>query len=606
VNAFPTYLWKEWREQRATLGLLALALAVGVGVVVSTLPRTAAGDPLTFQCVQALALAATVFSVGADLLARERERGLRFLERQPAGLAAAFRAKLAFLVLAMGAALVFGALLALAAARLRTGAWPELPLDLEFAQWIGVLLVLPLWTFAVSAWMPTSALTLPASALLLAAFAWPAIPVILRYPLYRPTDAQVWIFAALCVLGAPASAWAAFVVGSRAGRTRRTAACAGLAVAALAFAPSWCWAGMRYLAARNAARNAPLEFRVAWVGTNGRYAFVNVQRSTLTGEDEDNPWSALVVDLADGSWRFAGARDASGFTMMRGVHRDGSVPESPCASPLILFNRTVEPWIEEQVDPLSAERLSAALPATPPRVTPASFGLAQDPPSWFVRAAGLGWRMQYRDGNRDRFRYLDAEGRVLTDEDLPRDEHGRTATLVLIRPGRWLMHGARGWRIFDPHSDVDEPWKHETRGEHLGAILDDGRAILVSGKRAHLIDVESGARHELRDPEGAPVETNRFHPATYAAWFAMPSDRASLVVIGDFDKTSRLAWLDPRCGTLIPGPMVMHGPMCDVPLLRVLWSDGPRAIVLEETRRIAFHDLERNERRVILEAADVR
>lgn len=596
MNVLSTYLWKEWREQRATLGLLALALTLGTTVVLATLPRAAAGDPITFLGVVVLSAAATVLSVGADLLSRERERGLRFLERQPAGLAAAFRAKLAFLVLAMGAALSFGVLLASCAAWLRGGTPPEL--DLGFAQPLGLILVLSLWTFAVSAWMPSSALTLPATALLLAALAWPALPVILRHPLYDPTETQVWIFAALGVLGAPASAWAAFVVGSRAGRTRSYAACAGLAVAAAAFAPSWVWAASRHLAARN----APLEFRVAWAGENGRFAFVNAARVDITGRDQDMPWTAVVVDLADGSWRFAGPRDASAFSPP--YRRDRSGTEWPCTGPLTLFDKSSgEPWGDRPIDPLTAEPCVAPAMDPAPTVGPSSFGLAEEPQAWSITSAGVGLRIQYGEGDRQRFRYLGRDGRLVSDEDLPRDEHGQVPTVVLARPGRWLVHGNRGWLLFDPEPGAFEPWRHKARAESLGPLLEDGGALLNAGDRVHLLDVESGMRCELLDPAGEPIASAYVQAPSGGPWSCVPADRASLLVqvveFQEAQEASRLAWFDPRARTLTPGPLTDE-------FLRILWSDGPRAIVLEGTQRIALHDLERNERRVILDAADVR
>ncbi|HVS19414.1 MAG TPA: hypothetical protein VMT18_12490, partial [Planctomycetota bacterium] len=440
-----------------------------------------------------------------------------------------------------------------------------------------------------------SALTLPATALLLAALAWPAFPVILRHSLYKPTDTQVWIFAALGVIGAPASAWAAFVVGSRAGRTRRAAACAGLAVAAAAFAPSWAWGASRHLAARN----APLQFHLAWAGVNGRYAFVNVGRGGVD-DDRDGRCSALVVDLADGSWRFAGPRDASAFLPLPSFRRDRSEPESPCDRPIVLKECTVEPWIESLVDPETAQPWGVRSVDVADGVSPSAFGLEQGPLTWSVTPAGVGLRLQYRDGNRTRFRYLDRSGLAVAEDALPRDEHDRAPKFVLIRPGRWLVHAPKGWLLFDPVTGSHERWSHCARNETIGSVLHDGRAVLLSGRRLHLLDVETGARTELRAQDGAPVEANIFQVPGGGPWSSLPADRPSLVSLGEFPYDSRLAWFDPTNAT------VKSGPSCGERFLRILWSDGPRAIVLEGTQRLAFHDLERNERRAILEAADVR
>lgn len=172
---------------------------------------------------------------------------------------------------------------------------------------------------------------------------------------------------------------------------------------------------------------------------------------------------------------------------------------------------------------------------------------------------------------------------------------------MLTRPGRWLVRGTRGWRLFDPASGAWEPWTHVARGESVGPILDDGRMLLSADGRVYFLDVESGERRELRDPAGAAVESRYVHSPDGSTRSDVASNQPSLLVLtGESMKTSRLAWLDPQAGTLTPGPLTHERS------LRILWSDGPRAIVLEGTQRIALHDHERNERRVILDAADVR
>lgn len=594
MNVLSTYLWKEWREQRATLAVLAAALCVGVASVLATLPRAAAADPLTFQCVVAGTLAAAILTVGADLLSRERERGLRFLERHPGGLATAFRAKLVFLLGVVALALAFGVLLAATAARLRTGAWPAAEVGLDFALSMGPLVVLSLWTFAASAWMPSSALALPAGALLLATLGWPVIPVLLREPGFQPTQAQVWTFAALCVVGAPASAWAAFVAASRAGGTRRAATIVGLTVAAAAFAPSWGWAAVRF----HAARNTPFELGPVWVGDNGRFAFVNARRPRALGDDE-LLHSALKVDLRDGSWTFAGERDSSAFTRTVQAMRQDTEPLSPTSETLALVLQRDGTWPQVLIDPLSGEVVERESEPDVAGVTPADFGLEVQPKGWSVGRAGIGLRLRYGlDGVEGMLtRTLAPDGRIARSEDLPRDAFGHALTFLLVRPGRWLARDTRGWSLFDPETGTLERLDVLGPKEFLGPLLDDGRALLQSQDRLFVLDLESGGRTpiELLDPE--PLRVRSVHGTT-GTFGCVPAGRPALVVVMD-GRTSRLGWLDISARTL------RTGPSCGDLHLGVLWSDGPRAIVLEDAQRIAFHDLERNERRVILDAADV-
>src|SRR5687768_3901534 len=166
MNTLSTYLWKEWREQRATLAALALLLALGIAAVIGALPRTLANDPLVFQGAVAIAVLAAIMSTGSDLLAREHGgAALRFLERMPAGLQTAFRAKLVFFFGALAAAAAYGALVALAAAFVRSGSAPRALLDGSAPWLIGLLLLVSTWVFAASAWMPASALTFPGTVL---------------------------------------------------------------------------------------------------------------------------------------------------------------------------------------------------------------------------------------------------------------------------------------------------------------------------------------------------------------------------------------------------------------------------------------------------------
>ena len=76
------YFWKEWREQRGPLAVLAVVLLCAVAIVTAILPRETLFHPVSCAGVVGLTVLAMLMSVGSDLLARERQHGaIGFLER---------------------------------------------------------------------------------------------------------------------------------------------------------------------------------------------------------------------------------------------------------------------------------------------------------------------------------------------------------------------------------------------------------------------------------------------------------------------------------------------------------------------------------------------
>ena len=598
MSPLSTYLWKEWREQRATLAVLAVALLVGITAVVAALPKSFASDPLVFQGSVAIALLATLMSTGSDLLARERSgTGLGFLERLPAGLATAFCAKLVFFALALAAAALYGALLATAAALIRSGELPSRLLE-GAAPWIlAALIGLSLWVFAVSAWMPASALTFPGTVLLLAALAWPAVLAVKGDSLFRPTPDQGLAFALLCLSGAPVSAWAAFVVGSRLGRPRRWAALGGLAVAALFFAPTWAWAARRYASLVN----APFEIIAGWVGANGRFAFLDLTRPPPAGVDAaaSGVWdrcTALVVDLEERSWRLAGELDASAFLSASGprIH----LPEVELSAPLRLLSDTDSPGAESAVvllDKQSARVLGPDESRAPPdpQVSSRDFGLEGDPEWYSIYPAGSGHRLSYADGKRRVELYRQGDGAEVFDaEDLPLGETGRALYDVRVRRGRWIARDVRHWVWVDPRTGECGRLEHIRKDEWLGPLLQDDRVVVVSAGRVELLDPDSGVRVALGLRGDPPFEIRSLHPGSGFAWSPLPVASPTVVLVSSA-REMRLALLDVSAGTLVLGPSRGGG------LLALLWSEPPQAIVLEDRQRLVRYDFENDEREVL-------
>jgi hypothetical protein len=95
VSTFRLHLWREWREHRATLLFLTLALPLLSGLAALRLPRRFVGDPWMACAMIAVFVVVFLAAVGGELLGRERRGpGLRWLERLPGGLGQAFAAKL--------------------------------------------------------------------------------------------------------------------------------------------------------------------------------------------------------------------------------------------------------------------------------------------------------------------------------------------------------------------------------------------------------------------------------------------------------------------------------------------------------------------------------
>src|SRR5262245_28027647 len=151
MQALRLHVWREWREHRFALLALAAALPVCTSLLSMTLGRGSLGDLFRLGVTLAF-MAVFLVVVGGELLGGERRSGgSTWLERQPAGLVTAFRAKLVFfLVSIVGAAAVGWCTTWL------IGVSRHAPLG-RTMDWgtrlcILIAIVWSLWTFAVSAW----------------------------------------------------------------------------------------------------------------------------------------------------------------------------------------------------------------------------------------------------------------------------------------------------------------------------------------------------------------------------------------------------------------------------------------------------------------------
>ena len=330
---------------------------------------------------------------------------------------------------------------------------------------------------------PSGALTFPATVFFLVCLAWPALlaaksnPV--SAPLFWPTQWQSIVFFVLTIAGAPVSAWAAFVIGSNRGRSRRRAGLVGLSVAALFFLPAWAWAGLRYAQLKR----APFKIESVAMGTGGNYAFVNLVRhptqDPLSRTDNNLHYSALLVDITNREWRLAGKLDRSAFVPEHAYQRSKALLDSDCPR-FFLVDRSVNGEPVQGWDGLTARVSENCEPTRTPAYGPypADFGVLKPPAGYRVHWAGLGHELRFRDDDRDIVQIFrdPLSGLVLDSAEIQSELNWIS---VRIRKDRWLCshHGGLTW--VDPSSGETTETGCDTSGLLLGPSITDGRVVLI-------------------------------------------------------------------------------------------------------------------------------
>jgi len=322
MNLLPTWLWKEWRDQRSVVVATALALPLLTLLFEFSLPMFADHPAVPFIAAL-VAFTIVVLALYGDVFAGEERRGtIAFLRRQPGGWWPPFAAKFLFLALVTvvicGEAFGFAALasrLLHGAARASFDARRGLD-EKDVAGWLAVLLtllVVPGWTIVVSIWFPRSVVALPGAAVVLVLFAAPiALTVAFNDGLWPKVTEVFWVLG-LSVAAVPFIAAISFARGRAVERGAWRAGVVG-AIATLAlFSPAYAWTAKRACDYRSVEPLAE-SFRISSINclaTNGRLAWVTVFHSPreivssfqIGRTSGDGPEHALCVDLADGTWR---------------------------------------------------------------------------------------------------------------------------------------------------------------------------------------------------------------------------------------------------------------------------------------------------------------
>ncbi|MEM8883822.1 MAG: hypothetical protein AAGD14_07135 [Planctomycetota bacterium] len=300
MRTFLQYLWKEWRDARAIILGIAVAIPLLLAGAKLLLPSHSSSGAVFVNVATWGSLALAVLAFATDLFAGEvRRNRMRFLARLPAGLGVVFAAKLLMLLLTVPGFTLYGYVWS----SMLTG-WPELRLDETlFPVALGFYAV-P-WIFAASCWLPRGALAVPAGALVLALFSLPIYLAHLWFPEYKPEFVDFAGAALVTLIGAFFATGFSFIRGYRHGGGFLAAGWRGLLVLLVFFVPVYGYGGYRmqeWYAFDPLSREFHLEQMIR--SSNERFYYLTGRMVQLDGRK--GPHRMIVFDAGSGDWEAVG------------------------------------------------------------------------------------------------------------------------------------------------------------------------------------------------------------------------------------------------------------------------------------------------------------
>ena len=484
------YLWQEWRDHRAVIAGLVLAVPVLMGVAAFSLPYKAFEAALFTQITAGACLLIAMIAVCTELVPGERRRGtLGFLRRLPAGLTAPFAAKLLFYVAVAAFFLAYGWAAGGLTSRAVAGAFPWPPKVPTLFFWF--FAVLAVWVFAASCGLTRGMLAIPAAIFLIVGVAAPVVPFVEKTQL----QCKDWFNAGSVVLwtgGGVLTALLAFLSGGSGGRALGW--CLGGAVACAL--PYWAEAA-RDVHAYYTDREPRISDAV--VGPDGAFAFVNryyrLPGYDGYGRERMAGMAPAIVDLRTGAardvetasrppWGTAfHSRWSQGLPQypvayLYGVAAyDASTGEKVDENPLPAIERAATTlrlpdgrtaWIQGGDLFVDGEAVDSGFATW---ASPAGFGVFQERRAYFDFTRMTRYRRR----------------------DLPLRGHQ-----VLIRPGRWLVWKTppgKGteWHLLDPEGRELSFAVGLHPRDSVFTVHDDGRVwAWREGTGLRLLDPETG------------------------------------------------------------------------------------------------------------------
>ncbi|MCB9914579.1 MAG: hypothetical protein H6828_05450 [Planctomycetes bacterium] len=601
MNAGHAHLWREWREHRRALVFLAVCLAFAAAALSTLVPMTALRGPEPVRWCAVLVAGTVLVSVGSDLFARERQRGTSaWLARLPHGLERAFAAKLAFFALLVLGTVAYGLALGYAVALARTGYLPAHVLD-DLNPWsVALATLLLVWVFAASAWVKSSALSVPVAALFLALVGGPAWWMVSHAGTFGLSRASLDVQLGCFALGAVASAWVAFVRGELRRGARTSALAASLGVAALSFAPSWAWAGQKYLDLQVTTPRAV----GAYLGRGERFAFVNVANElpndprTRFGSLE----AAVLVDLETGERRTVGSSSRSTWQTPRRFNHGGGLvdgarlPYAELWDVPVLGTDFTKRWfagdtaLELDAQPEAPELLDEL--GWPPASRPSADEV------YTAVSAGRGYCLRIHHSDDDRYRMLHWDPVTGICVDLSASLGLSAADGVLsayVRDGCWLVQLRSAppcW--YDPATQTLERAEEIAPDDLVCGVYDDGTLLLLREGVPVRLDPVSGevrALHVIGTASEAPRLT---HLSGTSALLRSNGHEVFQASGPDYQKRAALVVLDARADTLeFLGDDTAMGSW--------VLARGERRTLVSDARGLLCVDRDSGERRRVLE-----
>ena len=623
MSCLRIHLWREWRQHRRSLGLLVLFNVLLLGLALLGIPKGRVFYPevVFLGAFTSLGMAALV--VGADLFPSERNQGTEtFLHRLPGGLASAFWAKLSFLGLLSVGSLVVGASLGLGLCFLRGDASVLGALhDQAHLQYALFALLLSsaavLCIFAVSSWLKSASLGLPAAALFLLCVGLPGWVMQRRVHGGFVEHALVWWTLCLFLLGAVACAYVSFVIGIRRARWRPLWTSLSVLMASLAFAPSWVWAGQNYLD-RN---RSQLSVRNVKVGERQRFAFINLQRRPVHHWADTQVWSSTAVrlDLQSGRAQLAGRLDDSQWS--GGQEWGWLGPISRKAGwPMVLLQNglyfekgslvAVNPQRSIAFDAQSGEPLEGGTDVLR-REALDRFGvpaeILRESEFLYLSSMGTGFGLECSEpGVSSDLLWDPATGLIVNHAALKAGQdsaapgpYRRKYENVFVQPGRWLAKtpaGAYEW--LDPVTQAAEPVPSMGKGFELEAQFDDGSLLHRKEHRLHRLWPSSGREQECRliGFEGIDLERASWHKG-YSLLSSQAKSVFTLRLNGELPLQG-LALFDPWDTSLRLLHMApLHGNGC----FSIQATGDGYALLQEGAGRLHWFDPEQGELRLLFD-----
>jgi len=490
-----THIWKEWREQRASLAQITIVVAIGFVMAALLLPTELLENAVVGHIAASIPLIILCGTVVPDLLSRERKKGgLEFLARTPGGLRNAWMAKLVFAILIVVATALGGEfatqLIFEPLESVNRTIWT--PLGDPTALLIIVTLIV--WTFATSAWLSNGLLALPCAVILTMATIAPALWMSTGFNASRVQG----IFYALVPLGAAiglCGSWFAFVSGPRRGRSNRWITAVGAGCCVLGLVPSLAPAAIR-------ASFPPRECFVQPVALNddGTFLFNRVIRTTADGDDDHV--TAFEVDLATRRVRQLG-EDGERVAFQRGHQMRHTPP---------LQWRGLDAQVVRVSDfrSIVLPQSDAAAPRHHP--SPADFGRADVTSRFAVGCEGSGHSLAVHQGQSTTRYFRDRSGeRVFSLEQLTALAPELSITSAVVTASdTWLVRDAQFvWWWLDVRDGSHE--RCTALEVELGSLAKFGPATLsgellvADGGGLKLLDATT---HEWRVVEGGASVRN--------------------------------------------------------------------------------------------------